>query len=90
MPFDEFARTHGTGTDEHDELDLEVGAFLVARDEHPDLDVEQQVARLDALALGLDRDRLRAEVPEEAARLLAEHVYELHGFRGNEDAYGDP
>jgi regulator of sirC expression with transglutaminase-like and TPR domain len=90
VAFDEFAGRGSAGPGEHDDLDLEVGAFLIAQDAHPELDVDRQVARLDALALGLDRDALRAMPTEEAARVVSQHVYETHGFRGNEDAYGDP
>jgi regulator of sirC expression with transglutaminase-like and TPR domain len=90
VPFDEFARQSPEDTGERDDLDLEVGAFLIARDAHPELDVDRQVARLDALASGLDRDALSAMTPEDAAHAIAEHVYRTHGFRGNEDAYGDP
>lgn len=90
LAFDEFVRHAGSGPEAHDELDLEVGAFLIARDAHPELDVERQLARLDALAADLDGESLRAHPPEDAARALAAHVYDRHGFRGNEDAYGDP
>ena len=93
IAFDEFVRRHPephVGSEAHDELDLEVGAFLVARDAHPELDVDREVARLDHLAEGLDREALGACPPEDAARKLAQHVYERHGFRGNEEAYGDP
>lgn len=72
------------------EPDLEVGALLVARDAYPGLVVEAHLAALDDLSRALV-GRGVAELPtEEAARTLACHVYERHGFRGNEDDYGDP
>ncbi|MBI2392475.1 MAG: tetratricopeptide repeat protein [Deltaproteobacteria bacterium] len=69
---------------------LEVGAALVARDDHPDLDVSGQLARLDALAEPLHRRALHRIPVDEAAAAIAHHLYTIHGFRGNEADYGDP
>jgi regulator of sirC expression with transglutaminase-like and TPR domain len=73
-----------------EDVDLELGALLVARDEFPALDVDRELARLDALAA-------RAKLPagahanvEEAVEALAQHLYAAEGFRGNEADYGDP
>jgi regulator of sirC expression with transglutaminase-like and TPR domain len=67
---------------------LEIGAALIARDAHPDLRVSEPLAHFDALAAGLGP--LNKVPIEEAARAIAHHVYEVHGFRGNEQDYGDP
>ena len=82
IAFDEFARPSGQ------DLDLEVGAFLLARDAFPELAIDAQIGRLDALATGLGD--LAGASTEDAASAIAAHVYERHGFRGNESAYADP
>lgn len=69
---------------------LEIGAALVARDAYPDVSVPGLLARLDAIARPLDRLALHRAPVETAARALAQHLYEVHGFRGNEAEYGDP
>ena len=83
LGFDEYAR-------EPEELDLDVGAFLIARDAYPALDVGAQIGRLDALAEGLGEPNAGAFAAEDAARVISRYLYEQLGFRGNEDAYGDP
>jgi regulator of sirC expression with transglutaminase-like and TPR domain len=69
---------------------LEIGAALIARDAHPDLDVASVGRALDALALPLEPLRLHQRVPEEAVRAIVHHVYDLTGFAGNTADYGDP
>jgi regulator of sirC expression with transglutaminase-like and TPR domain len=62
-------------------VDLGLGALLVAKIEHPDLDTKQEMARLDALAARVgtaDVDRLR--------RVL----FDEEGFAGNAEDYYDP
>jgi regulator of sirC expression with transglutaminase-like and TPR domain len=82
--FDEFTRSG------REELDLETGALLLARDAYPGLVVRDEIGKLDRLASGLADHGLDASGPEESSRAIAAHVYERHGFRGNEEAYGDP
>jgi regulator of sirC expression with transglutaminase-like and TPR domain len=84
VAFDDFALREG------DDLDLEVGAILIARDEYPTLSVGGELARLDQLARGLGTSDLGALSPDDAARALTDYLYEQVGFRGNEEAYGDP
>lgn len=71
------------------EPDLDVGAFLVARDAYPSLTVAAGLGRLDALAAGLPED-LSALSPEDATDALLRYLYAQLGFRGNEEDYGDP
>jgi regulator of sirC expression with transglutaminase-like and TPR domain len=89
--FDEWFRT---GTRELDRAaggpTLEIGAALVARDAHPDLDVRSVLSSLDELAAPLLARRLHLEPTEVAAAAIAHHLYGVHGFRGNEDDYSDP
>jgi regulator of sirC expression with transglutaminase-like and TPR domain len=69
---------------------LEIGAALIARDAHPDLDVAAVLARLDALAAPLVPHNLHVRSTEEAVRAIVSHVYDAHGFAGNTDDYNDP
>jgi regulator of sirC expression with transglutaminase-like and TPR domain len=69
-------------------VDLTRAALAVARIEHPDLDVDQEVARLDALA---ERSGAAASRGPQAAldRLLA-FLFTEERFRGNDREYYDP
>jgi len=71
-------------------LSLAEGAFLIAAEAEPELDVKAQVLRLDALAEaawphvhGLDDDRTRVQA-------LLRFLYEDYGLRGNVADYYDP
>jgi regulator of sirC expression with transglutaminase-like and TPR domain len=67
----------------------EAAALLIARDARPELSVEAELARIDALAEPLGK--LDPELPaKEQARELASHLFERLGFRGNEEDYYDP
>jgi regulator of sirC expression with transglutaminase-like and TPR domain len=72
-----------------EEISPETAALLIARDAKPELLVEVELARIDVLA-----EPLGAIDPNAPARFqaqaLAAHMYEAHGFRGNEDDYNDP
>jgi len=69
---------------------LEIGAALIAKDAHPDLEVRRVLASLDALAAPLVARNLHLEPTERAAAAIAQHLYGVHRFRGNEDDYSDP
>lgn len=89
--FDDFALHAGKDLDRSNPgLCLELGASLVARDAHPELHVAEPLARLDSIAASLDAPALSRLPVDEAARTIAHHVYEVHGFRGNDSDYGDP
>ena len=64
-----------------EDFDLAQGALLIAQIEHPDLDVEAEAGRLDALAARLGR----ADVHRLRRFLFAEE-----GFTGNAEDYYDP
>jgi hypothetical protein len=69
------------------ELDVALGAALIARDVYPDLDVGALVGQLDGLAAPLFPGRLEALPAEEQAAALAGHLFAAPpgaGFRGNE------
>jgi regulator of sirC expression with transglutaminase-like and TPR domain len=69
---------------------LDRAALEIARIGHPDLDPAPTLQHLDALAAAV-RPRLGPGVaPDAAARLLARHLFEECGFRGNRSDYYDP
>lgn len=79
-PFDAFA--------ESPELDLEAGAALVARDDNPSLTVADVAAALDEVAEGCPEV---GHLPiEKGVAILADHLYNVLGFRGDDQTYGDP
>jgi len=82
--FDEFL---GSG---RGDVDLETGAFLIARDAYPGLDAAREIQRLDAMARGLEWVHSSGCSPEQTAQKVCDLVYRQHGFRGNESDYGDP
>ncbi len=89
LAFDDFARS-ADAAGEMGPADLEVGALLLARDAYPHLDVARELARLDDLAEPLTALRLAELGADDAAQVIARHVYVTTGFRGNEQDYGDP
>ena len=81
-PFREIARTPDA------RVDLTRAALAVARIQHPDLDVEGEVARLDALAA---RSGAASARPVQAALdRLRSFLFDEEGFRGNDKEYYDP
>jgi len=84
LAFDDFALATS------DELDLEVGAALVARDAYPEIAIDALLGRLDALALPIAPRDLAGMPTDEAAGIITRYLFDDLGFRGNEDQYGDP
>ena len=73
-----------------EELDLALAAALIARDVYEDLDVLGLFGLLDELAAPLAAASLEGVPAEAQARALARHLYERHGFAGNDKQYYDP
>ncbi len=73
-----------------DQLDVALGAALIAQDVYGNLDVPGLLLRFDELASPLVGKRLESEVPEAQAVEMARHLYTGLGFRGNETDYYDP
>ncbi|MEK6608825.1 MAG: transglutaminase-like domain-containing protein [Myxococcota bacterium] len=75
-----------------EELDLAVGALLIAEEEYPGLDVSRYVARIDRLADGARRHVPAAAGGEPALVVAAmrSHLALELGFRGDEENYYDP
>lgn len=72
-----------------DEVDVALGAALIARDTHNDLDVRALLAELSALGDPL-AEQGSADVPlRDRVIALSEHFTSL-GFRGNTEDYYDP
>lgn len=79
----EFAKTEP-------ETDLGRAALLVAKEEYPQLPIEQYVARLDGLAEEV-RDRLGNETMGPVVlQEVIQTLFERRGMRGNQEAYFDP
>jgi regulator of sirC expression with transglutaminase-like and TPR domain len=73
-----------------DRLDLEQGAFLIARTEYPTLDVAAHRQTLDRYSNVL-RGRLRgARTTEDAVKKTAHFLFQDMGFRGNQEEYYNP
>jgi regulator of sirC expression with transglutaminase-like and TPR domain len=73
-----------------DEIDVAVGAALIARDVYPALDVPALMAKLDEMAAPLLTLGLPSMPALEQVKHLGEYVYEVLGFKGNETDYYDP
>jgi len=81
---DEF-RSLASVSDEH--VDLEKGAFLVARYAYPNIDVSTYSRKLDHMAEEM-RDRIGWRVSgEEAVKALSRYLFTEQGFRGNSRNY---
>jgi regulator of sirC expression with transglutaminase-like and TPR domain len=73
-----------------DDIDVALGAALIARDVYANLDVGATLARFDVLAEPLQGRSLAARPLYEQAIDLGHYLYEVAGFRGNEANYYDP
>jgi len=73
-----------------EQVDLARAGLLLARAEYPDLDVEAELARFDALAA--QAAPFVSPQPAGAPRVngLRAYLAEVSGFRGNQDDYDDP
>lgn len=71
------------------QLDLETGAFLIARYAYPGIDPKAYSRKLDEMAWEV-RDRLGRRVSgEEAVKALNRYLFTEQGFRGNTKNYYD-
>ncbi|HZQ46873.1 MAG TPA: transglutaminase family protein, partial [Verrucomicrobiae bacterium] len=75
---------------EGNDLDLEQGAWLLARTQYPDINAEAYQALFDSYAGEL---RERIDLRAEADQILAtfnEYMFDVLRFKGNEQNYYDP
>jgi len=85
---DSFAALAGPEIDE-DEIDLTRAALMIARTEHPDLNVECYAARMDELAGRVER--LISDLhPQRTIAALNQVLFDDVGMRGNREDYYDP
>lgn len=84
VTFEELARRKDA------DLDVPLGAALIARDVYPDLDVASLLEQLGALAAPLFAARLELLPAEEQAAVVSDLLFGTLGFRGNETDYYDP
>lgn len=74
---------------EEDDLDLQRGAFLIARYAYPDLEEQGYIATLDGMAAEV-RERIGLKTSgEEAVKALGRFLFTEQGFRGNSKSYYD-
>lgn len=73
-----------------EDLDVEEGAFLLARTQHPDINVAAYQALLDSYAGDL-RERIDfGASPEGILAAINKYLFFVKGFRGNEKNYYEP
>ena len=70
------------------DLDLEAGAFLIARTGDPHLETSPYQQRLDEMAAELRP--LSTGTPRQVARHMNEYLFQTLRFRGNTEQYYDP
>ena len=70
------------------ELDLEAGAFLIARAGDPQVETSPYRQRLDAMAAELEP--LSSSAPRQVVRHMNEYLFHTLQFRGNTQQYYDP
>jgi len=75
---------------EDDHIDLLVGAFLIAQEEHPEIDLGEQVERVDAIARRCGEHLAGAEDFFHAVWVINRVLFDEMGLRGNVEAYDDP
>ncbi len=68
-------------------VELEAGAFLIARYAYPGLEVEEYVRRLDGMAAEVRELIGRRVSGEEAVKALSRYLFVEQGFRGNTKNY---
>jgi regulator of sirC expression with transglutaminase-like and TPR domain len=73
-----------------DDLDVALGAALIARDVYPEIDVAEVLGRIDELAGPIADARFGERSSHGQADGLAHHLYDACGFAGNEADYYDP
>ena len=72
------------------DLDLEEGAYLIARSEDPDLNPETCRRSLDEYAEVLKKKLLAIRPPREVFDRISHFLFRVIGFRGNFENYYDP
>jgi len=77
-------------TVEQNNIDLEIGAFLIARSAYPTLEVVKYIHIIEKLAEEV-RPRLKlTESPVQRIHVFNQYLFEEKAFRGNQTDYYDP
>lgn len=73
-------------------VDLAAAALLIALDEYPDLNVQSYLAEIDRLAARIKPSLAFSvsERPVDAIEKINQHLFDIEGFRGNQENYYDP
>lgn len=71
-------------------IPLARGALLLAKDEYPELDVDQCLEKIAALAREAEPAVRAGADTVEKVQLLSEFLFTRKGFEGNRDQFGDP
>src|SRR5229473_3779668 len=66
------------------------GALLIAKEEYPDLDIDAYLDKLAALAREAEPIVHAGSDTVERVQLLSHFLFELKGFEGNAENFGDP
>ena len=66
------------------------GALLIAKEEYPDLDIDEYLDKLATLAREAEPIVRAGEDTVERVQLLSHFLFELKGFEGNAENYNDP
>lgn len=72
------------------EADVSEAALVIASDEYPELDVEQHLAHLDAMAGNVRRHLPPERDPVGSIAVLNRYLFDTLGFSGNRENYYDP
>jgi len=73
-----------------DDLDLELGALLLAHTAYPDINFEAYRALLDSFAEAIEPRLSPNLTPRELLSVINQHLFKDLGFRGDEETYFDP
>ena len=79
-----FCLTHG------EELDAELGAFLLAQTQYPDINVQAYQALFDNYAAELREQIGPGHSSEQIIAIINHYLFDELGFHGNEENYYDP
>jgi len=71
-------------------IDLAEAAFLIAKEEYPDLDIPHYLSRLDAMAADVRGRSKGGEHPLRLLTDLGDYLFREQGFQGNIENYYDP
>lgn len=71
-------------------IDLAEATLLIAKEEYPDLDVTEYLARLDRMGADVGTSVGGRHDPHRLIAALGEYLFGQLGFRGNADHYYDP